>query len=83
VKISLSALGHKQKKYNPRLNPPPALLRTIFFVEEGNTLNLGFYVGIKYLSENFRISHQLRALISADTPMSVHKNMCAFTKICV
>jgi hypothetical protein len=78
-----SAFGTNRKKSNPQLNPPPALLRKLFFVEEGNNLNLGFYVGIKYLSEKLRISHQLRALISADTPTSVHKNMCAFTKICV
>jgi hypothetical protein len=47
----------KQKKYNPQLNPPPALLRKLFFVEEGNNLNLGFYIGIEYLSEKLRISH--------------------------
>ena len=53
MKISLSALGTNREKYSLRLNPPPALLRNQFFVEGGNNLNLGCYIGIKYLMRSF------------------------------
>jgi hypothetical protein len=62
-KSVLALLGTNRKKYNLRLNPPPALLRKLIFVEEGNNLNLGFYVGIKYLSEKLCISHQLHRFL--------------------
>ena len=58
MRISPSAFGTNRKKSNPRLNPPPALSRKLFFAEEGNNLNLGFYIlGMKYLSEKLCISH--------------------------